>query len=79
MKLRSIAAAGALAVTGLAASTAAPAAAADSAVIRCVVVYDFPDAGLKYCYDVQSSCLVTEYRTTFLGTETRCVVRNPIY
>ena len=79
MKLRSIAIAGALAITGVAASTAAPAAADTSAVIRCVVVYDFPDAGLKYCYDPQGPCLVTEHRTTFLGSESRCVVPNPVY
>ncbi len=79
MKLRSIAIAGALAITGIAAGTAAPAANAAAAPGNCVTVYDFPDAGLKYCYYTSGSCLVTETRTTFLGTETTCVVRNPIY
>jgi hypothetical protein len=78
MKLRSIAIAGALAITGLAAGTAAPAPAA-AAPSNCVTVYDFPDAGLKYCYYVSGPCLVTQTQTTFLGTETTCVVRNPVY
>ena len=77
MKLRSIATVGALAITGIAAGTAAPAASA--APGNCVTVYDFPDAGLMYCYSVDRPCLVTETRTTFLGTETTCAVRNPIY
>ena len=79
MKLRSIAIAGALAITGAAAGAASPAGAAAAAPGNCVTVYDFPDAGLMYCYYVSGSCLVTETRTTFLGTETTCVVRNPIY
>lgn len=80
MKLRSVAIAGALAITGFAAGTAAPAAhAAAAAPGNCVTVYDFPDNGLEYCYYVDRPCLVTETRTTFLGSETRCVVRNPVY
>ena len=77
MKLRSIAILGALAITGGVAGTAAPAASA--APSNCVTVYDFPDMGLEYCYYTTGSCLVTEKRTTFIGTETRCVVRNPVY
>ena len=79
MKLRSIAIVGALAITGVTAGTAAPAANAAAAPGNCVTVYDFPDAGLMYCYYVDRPCLVTETRTTFLGTETTCAVRNPIY
>ena len=80
MKLRSIAITGALAITGLAAGTAAPASAATAAApSNCVTVYDFPDMGLKYCYYLAGPCLVTETRTTLLGTETTCVVRNPVY
>ena len=77
MKLRSIAILGALAITGTVAGTAAPAATA--APDNCVDVIDQPDMGLTYCYYVDRPCLVTETRTTFIGTETRCVVRNPIY
>ena len=76
MKLRTVAILGALATTGALAGTATPAAAAPD---NCVTVYDFPDNGLEYCYYVDRPCLVTETRTTFIGTETRCVVRNPIY
>ncbi len=76
MKLRSIATVGALAITGISAWSAAPAAAAPP---NCVTVYDFPDAGLEYCYYTTGSCLVTEKRTTFIGTETTCAVRNPVY
>ena len=42
--------------------------------------YSFPDEGLTYCvYPGAKSgeCLVTEKRTTFIGTETRCVQRRP--
>jgi hypothetical protein len=42
--------------------------------------YDFPDNGLEYCvYPAAKSgeCLITEKRTTFIGTETRCVQRRP--
>lgn len=77
MKLRSIATVGALAITGIAAGTAAPAASA--APSNCVDVIDQPDMGLTYCYYTTGSCLVTETRTTFIGTETTCTVRNPIY
>ena len=77
MKLRCIATVGALAIAGFAAGAAAPA--ANAAPGNCVTVYDFPDAGLMYCYYVDRPCLVTETRTTFLGTETTCVVRNPVY
>ena len=76
MKLRSVAILGALAITGTVAVSAAPAAAAPD---NCVDVIDQPDMGLTYCYYVDRPCLVTETRTTFIGTETRCVVRNPIY
>jgi hypothetical protein len=77
MKLRTIAITGALAIAGVAAGTAAPAQAA-AAPSNCVTVYDFPDAGLKYCYYLTGPCLVTETTTTFIGTETRCVVRRPV-
>jgi hypothetical protein len=79
MKLRSLAVAGAIAVTGLAAGSAAPAPAATTAAdFTCVTVYDFPDLGLKYCYSTTGPCVVTEYRTTFTGTYTRCVVARPV-
>ena len=79
MKLRSVAILGALAMTGAAAGTAAPAAnAAAAAPGNCVTVYDFPDAGQKFCYYTSGPCLVTETRTTFIGTETYCTVRNPL-
>ena len=58
-------------VGGLTASTSATAA---SAPPKCVTVYDFPDAGLVYCYDLQGDCTLSETRTTFLGTETTCVI-----
>ena len=78
MKLRSVAILGALAITGAAAGTAAPANAAAVAPGNCVTVIDQPDMGEKYCYYTSGSCLVTETRTTFLGTETYCTVRNPL-
>lgn len=40
----------------------------------CVTVYDFPDAGLRYCVDADADCKVREERITFLGTESRCIV-----
>jgi uncharacterized membrane protein len=78
MKLRSIAIAGALAITGVVAGTAAPAGAADTTVGNCVTVIDQPDMGEKFCYYTKGPCLVTETRTTFIGTETYCTVRNPL-
>ena len=77
MKLRTVAILGALAMSGAVAGTAAPAASA--APGNCVTVIDQPDMGLVYCHHVDRPCLVTETRTTIIGTETRCVVRNPVY
>lgn len=68
-----------IAVSALAALAASAAPAGAAAPPDCVTVYDFPDAGLTYCYDVDSSCMVTEHRTTFIGSESRCVVRSPFY
>ena len=79
MKLRSIATVGALAITGIVAGTAAPAANAAAAPPNCVTVIDQPDMGEKFCYYTSGPCLVTETRTTFIGTETYCTVRNPLY
>ena len=42
--------------------------------------YHFPDEGLEYCVypgATSGQCLITEKRTTFIGTETRCVQRRP--
>ena len=74
MKLKSLLAASAVVLAGLAASAPAGAAAPP----KCVTVYDFPDMGLVYCYDTTGACTVSETRTTFIGTETRCVVRRPV-
>ena len=68
-----------------AAGIALPATAGAAAPTRSVAPsncygYDFPDNGLTYCvYPGAKSgeCLVTETRTTFLGTETGCVQRRP--
>ena len=73
MKITKLAAASALAFAALTAQ--APAAAAPP---KCVTVYDFPDAGLVYCYDLTGECTLSETRTTFIGTETRCVVERPL-
>ncbi|MDX6224260.1 MAG: hypothetical protein QOJ92_2826 [Frankiales bacterium] len=65
------------------AAVAAPATAGASAPQRQLANcygYDFPDEGLQYCvYPGAKSgeCLITEKRTTFIGTETRCVQRRP--
>jgi len=41
----------------------------------CITVYDFPDEGLVLCYDLsRSDCKVWEVHTTFIGTETTCIV-----
>jgi hypothetical protein len=50
---------------------------ASASAEKCVTVYDFPDAGEKVCVFTDGSCLVGEYRTTFLGTEFHCVVARP--
>jgi hypothetical protein len=74
MKRITIAAVAALAAT---AATAAPAA-AEADVTRCVSTTQYiSDGGSKYCVSTDSSCLVAEWRTTFLGTEYYCHVRNP--
>ena len=73
MRFKPLAAACAIVFAGLAAP--APAAAAPP---KCVTVYDFPDAGLVYCYDLQGECTLSETRTTFIGTETRCVIERPV-
>ena len=74
MKIKSAVVVSLLAFAGLTAS--APA--APGAPPNCVTVYDFPDAGLVYCYDLTGECTLSETRTTFTGTETRCVVRRPV-
>jgi hypothetical protein len=73
MKLKPLLAVSAVAFAGL--TAAAPAATAPP---KCVTVYDFPDAGLVYCYDTTGPCTLSETRTTFIGTETRCVIERPI-
>jgi hypothetical protein len=81
MKLRSIAVAGAMAIAGITAGIAAPAAQADAAAaadFTCVTVYDFPDMGLKYCYSLTGPCVVTEHRITFTGGYSRCLVPRPV-
>ena len=75
MKRFTIAAVAALATT---AATAAPAA-AEQEISRCASTTQYiSDGGSKYCVDTESSCLVAEWRTTFLGTEYYCHVRNPL-
>lgn len=74
MKLKSLLAASAVVVAGLTASAPSALAAPPS----CVTVYDFPDMGLVYCYSLTGECTVSETRTTFIGTETRCVVTRPV-
>jgi hypothetical protein len=78
MKLRSIAVAGAMAMTGAAAGAAAPATAAQAAPSNCVKVIESFDFALRYCYHLEGPCLVSETRTTKLGTETRCLVPRPV-
>ena len=73
MKLKPLVAVSVVAFAGLTAPT--PAVAAPP---KCVTVYDFPDAGLVYCYDTTGECTLSETRTTFIGTETRCVIERPI-
>ena len=75
MKLKVALVATAATLTGL--TVAAPATAA-TAPPKCVTVYDFPDAGLVYCYDLTGECTLSETRTTFIGTETRCVITRPV-
>lgn len=61
-------------------STAGASAPARSTAVSNCYGYDFPDNGLQYCvYPGAKSgeCLLTEKRTTFIGTETRCVQRRP--
>ena len=75
MKRLGIAAFAALAIT---AGTAAPSG-ADSAPSKCVSdTQYFNDSGSKYCVDTTGDCLVSEWRTTFLGTDYYCDVRNPL-
>lgn len=67
------------AAAGIALPATAGAAPTSAAPSNCYG-YSFPDNGLKYCvYPGAKSgeCLVTETRTTFIGTETRCVQRRP--
>lgn len=73
MKVKLFLAASAVALTGLTASS--PAVAAPP---KCVTVYDFPDMGLVYCYDLTGPCTVSRTQTTFFGTTTTCVVRRPV-
>jgi hypothetical protein len=57
--------------------TASGSASARAAAVKCVTVYDFPDAGEKVCVFTEGPCLVGEYRTTFLGTDFHCIVSRP--
>lgn len=61
----------------LAATLAAPPAAAHNVDPICVVVVDQPDFGLTYCVHRTGDCLVSRTRTTIFGTETDCVVERP--
>lgn len=68
------------AAAGIALPATAGAAPTRSAAPSNCYGYSFPDNGLEYCvYPSAKSgeCLVTEKRTTFIGTETRCVQRRP--
>jgi hypothetical protein len=58
-------------------SSASASGSASAAGEKCVTVFDFPDAGEKYCVFTEGSCLVGEYRTTFLGTEFHCTIARP--
>jgi hypothetical protein len=66
-----------LGVSVLAIAALAPVGSASAAAEKCVTVYDFPDAGEKVCVFTEGSCLVGEYRTTFLGTDFNCIVTRP--
>ena len=79
MKLRTVAIAGALAMTGITAGAAAPANAAQAAPSNCVKVIETFDFQLTYCYYTRGTCLVTETRALKDSTTTRCVVPNPLY
>ena len=74
---RTLAVAALAAGAALVAPAGAPAAPPAAAATNCVTVYDFPDAGEKVCVFTEGPCLVGEYRTTFLGTEFRCLVARP--
>ena len=74
MRIKFVLAVVMLAFVGLTSSASASASAAPD---KCVTVYDFPDAGEKVCVFTEGSCLVGEYRTTFLGTEFNCTVARP--
>ena len=69
-----IAAVSVVAFLGLTATSSASTA---TSAEKCVTVYDFPDAGEKVCVFTEGSCLVGEYRTTFLGTDFHCIVSRP--
>jgi hypothetical protein len=68
-----LAAVAALALATLPAATAETQ--APDAAVNCVTLYDFPDNGEKLCWDLGASgCKVWEVRTTFIGTQTNCIV-----
>jgi hypothetical protein len=67
----------AAAVTSVAALGALTGSAEAATATKCVVLYDFPDAGSKVCVFTEGPCIVGEYRTTFIGTEFYCYVPRP--
>jgi hypothetical protein len=66
-----------LSLLAFAALTASASASMPASAVKCVTLYDFPDAGSKVCVFTEGSCLVGEYRTTIFGTDFRCIVNRP--
>ena len=60
------------------AAVAAPAPAQATSAANCVtVIPEGGDIGEKLCFN-EPDCLVAWYRTTFIGSERRCVVPRPV-
>ncbi len=76
MRYKHVIALAALAFVGVVAPAGA-ATGTDVTATKCVTVIQGGDIGEKYCVD-DNECLVSEYRTTFLGTERYCTVRRPV-
>jgi len=69
----------ALAMLAAAAAFVVPASASAASVApgNCVTVIEGGDIGERFCIN-DGECLVSEYRTTFLGTERYCIVPRPV-
>ena len=76
MRITQVVLASLLVLAGLAAPASSAETTTEVSAAKCVTVLQGGDIGERFCVDDQE-CLVSEYRTTFLGTERYCTVPRP--